>query len=59
MFAQIQRQRNHHFNEEQTRFFCAEVVLALEYLHNLDIAFRDLKSENVLIDAKGIRMRLD
>ncbi len=53
MFTHIQKQKNHHFTEEQTRFFAAETVLAFEYLHNLDIVFRDLKPENMLIDFKG------
>ena len=35
----------------QTRVFAAEVVvMAFEYLHNLDVMHRDLKPENMLID---------
>lgn len=53
MFTHIQKQRKRRFNPEQTRFFSAETVLAFEYLHNLDIIFRDLKPENMLIDHRG------
>jgi protein kinase A len=53
MFTHIQKQKKHRFDEEQTRFFAAETVLAFEYLHNLDIVFRDLKPENMLIDYRG------
>jgi len=53
MFTHIQKQKGRRFSGEIVRFFAAETVLAFEYLHNLDIIFRDLKPENMLIDARG------
>ena len=42
--------RNVAFTEEQARFYIAELVLAVEYLHQQDIVYRDLKPENILLD---------
>lgn len=41
------------FSEDFSRFYTAEIVLALEYLHKLNIIHRDLKPDNVLIDVSG------
>lgn len=43
----------HNFSEQQTRFYVAQIVLALEYLHYLELIYRDLKPENVLMDHLG------
>lgn len=41
------------FTEDMSRFYLAEIVLAMEYLHHKGVLYRDLKPENVLIDAEG------
>ena len=41
------------FKVEWTRFYIAELIVALEDLHNKNIIHRDLKPENILIDSEG------
>ncbi|GLD99531.1 hypothetical protein PINS_up008257 [Pythium insidiosum] len=41
------------FDENMARFYCAELVVALEHLHSLGVVYRDLKPENILLDEMG------
>lgn len=42
------------FDVASARFYAAEVLLALGYLHDvLDTIYRDLKPENILVDEDG------
>ncbi|XP_019166606.1 PREDICTED: serine/threonine-protein kinase OXI1-like [Ipomoea nil] len=47
------------FSDDIIRFYAAELVLALEYLHGLGIVYRDLKPENVMIQENGHLMLID
>jgi len=51
LFHHLQREQR--FNEERSRFYSAELLLALEHLHELDVVYRDLKPENILLDYTG------
>eukprot|EP01088_Endostelium_zonatum_P006722 TRINITY_DN18871_c0_g1_i1.p1 TRINITY_DN18871_c0_g1~~TRINITY_DN18871_c0_g1_i1.p1 ORF type:complete len:402 (-),score=86.56 TRINITY_DN18871_c0_g1_i1:77-1282(-) len=41
------------FDEKQSRFYAAQIVLAIDHLHQLNIIHRDLKPENILLDSEG------
>ncbi|KAH1191564.1 3-phosphoinositide-dependent protein kinase 1 [Glycine max] len=51
LFDQITRKGR--LSEDEARFYAAEVVDALEYIHNLGVIHRDIKPENLLLTAEG------
>ncbi|XP_010521672.1 PREDICTED: serine/threonine-protein kinase D6PK-like [Tarenaya hassleriana] len=54
-----QKQQSKCFSEHAARFYAAEVLLALEYLHMLGVVYRDLKPENILVREDGHIMLSD
>ena len=45
--------RHRKFSEEQTRFFIACMIIALEYIHSANVIHRDIKPENLVLDDRG------
>ena len=41
------------FEEEEAKFYIAELILAIEHLHKKDFIYKDLKSEKILINEKN------
>jgi serine/threonine protein kinase len=46
MFSHLRRAGR--FSNEMTKFYSAEITLALCYLHSMNIIYRDLKPENLV-----------
>lgn len=51
LFFHLRKSRK--FSEKRARFYAAQLLLAMAHLHDLNIAYRDLKLENILMDDKG------
>eukprot|EP01035_Chromulina_nebulosa_P020561 gene20561-26666_t len=51
LFYHLSRMKK--FPEHLTRFYAAEITMALDVLHANDVVYRDLKPENILLDKDG------
>lgn len=58
-FRALQTRENKCINESDAKFYAAEVIAALEYLHLNGFIYRDLKPENILLHQSGHIMLLD
>jgi len=53
LYEHLQKVPNKRLSEDATKFYAAEVLVALQYLHLLGFVYRDLKPENVLLRKNG------
>eukprot|EP01083_Nonionella_stella_P044270 119260_1 len=51
LFFHLRKKRR--FTEQEAQFMVAETSLALGHLHSLDVVYRDVKPENMLLDDAG------
>lgn len=58
-FRALQTRQSKTIDEEDAKFYAAEVTAALEYLHLLGFIYRDLKPENILLHQLGHIMLSD
>ncbi|CAO3612374.1 unnamed protein product [Cunninghamella blakesleeana] len=58
-FMALQQRPGRVLKEQEARFYAAEVIAALEYLHLHGLIYRDLKPENILLHQSGHLMLSD
>ena len=45
--------KENRFSDERTKFYIAEISLGIFFLHSKEIIYRDLKPDNILLNAQG------
>ncbi|GLE06185.1 hypothetical protein PINS_up015396 [Pythium insidiosum] len=51
--ALLADEKTSRFSEEVARAYAAQCLLMLEYIHNAGYAYRNVSSDNILVDTKG------
>jgi len=51
LFTHLQSEKR--FKEERAKFYAAQIISAIGYLHNKKIIYRDIKPENILMGEDG------
>jgi len=59
LLGHLNRRPQRRFPEAWAKVYAAQVTLALEHLHGLNILYRDMKPDNVVLDADGNAMLID
>lgn len=49
LFNQLKKVKK--MTEDEARFYFLEILIGLDYIHSHNVLYRDLKPENLLIDA--------
>ena len=57
LFALLEQREK--FDVQTARFYAANVCSACVYFHNINLVFRDLKPENLMLDQHGHCMLID
>ena len=48
-----------YLNKEQTNFYIASMMIAIQYLHERKIIYRDIKPENIIVEKNGYLKLID